>query len=70
MAKTRIVTDSAAELVPTVVEALGISVVPWHIRLGTDTVVDDASLRTVDAYRRMARQRVTPVAIAPTRQRR
>jgi len=68
MAKTRIVTDSAAELGPAVVEALGISVVPWHIRLGTETVVDGPSLRTVEAYRRMARQKVTPVAIAPTRQ--
>lgn len=66
--RTRIVTDSGAELSDHVVEELGITVVPWSIRLGAEVVADDASLRIADFYRRTTRQKLMPVALAPTRQ--
>lgn len=66
MGLTRIVTDSGAELPLQVVEGLDITVVPWHIRLDTETVADGPSLWSTEFYRKMVRRRVLPVALAPT----
>lgn len=66
MARARIVTDSAAELDPEIIEELGITVVPWRIRLGTETVPDEPGLRSPDFFARLAKSKITPGALAPT----
>ena len=66
MPNARIVTDSAADLTPEVAEELGIAIVPHRIRLGTRTLLDEPGLRTADFYRQMAKDKVSPVVVAPT----
>ena len=66
MSKARIVTDSSAELPSEAVEALGIAVVPWRVRLGPDTLVDGPDLRSRAFYREMIKRRLAPTAVAPT----
>lgn len=66
MSTARIVTDSAAELSPEVIEKLGITVVPWRIHLGSETLLDLPGLRTLSFYKEMARKKVFPSALPPT----
>jgi len=66
VADARIVTDSAAELCPEVVEELGIVVVPLAIRTGTETLVDEPALRSSEFHRRIARENLVTTAIPPT----
>ncbi len=66
MGKVRIITDSAADLSPEVVSALDITVIPMRIRLGSETLVDDPSLRSVDFHQRMLKQRGHCTVIPPT----
>jgi len=61
----RVVTDSAAELDPEVVNDLGIVVVPWRLQLGTDTMQDGPTFRRAQAYRDLARHKVLPVPLPP-----
>jgi DegV family protein with EDD domain len=68
MAQVRIVTDSAAELPQDLIDALGITVVPWRVQLGPEALIDGPGLRTVDFYSDMVKRRRTPVALAPTAQ--
>ncbi len=63
MSNVRIVTDSTAELPADVVEALEITVVPWHIQLDGETLPDVPALRTSEFHRR--RSRAQPVAVPP-----
>jgi len=66
MANVKIVTDSSADLAPEVAEALGITVVPWRLRVGAETLTDAPSLRAPAYLQDLARRRVMPVAQAPT----
>lgn len=68
MAQVRIVTDSAAELPQELVDTLGITVVPWRVQLGTETLIDSPALRTEDFYRDMVKRRRAPAALPPTAQ--
>ena len=55
--RTRIVTDSSAELLPSVAAALDIVVLPQRIQVGSDTVADDGQPHALDWTRRLARGR-------------
>lgn len=66
MSQARIVTDSAAELPSDVAESLGIVVVPWRIRMGAETLIDQPSLRAPDFYKRIVKERAIPVATPPS----
>ena len=68
MAQVKIVTDSAAELPQDVIDALEISVVPWRVQLGPETLIDGPMLRTEDFYRDLVKRRRNPTALAPTAQ--
>lgn len=64
MSKVRIVTDSTAELPADVVEALEITVVPWHLEADGETLIDVPALRTPEFHRKYGRR--MPVAVPPT----
>jgi DegV family protein with EDD domain len=64
--RTRIVTDSAADIGPDVAQALDIIVVPQRIQIGTDIVLDDSQSRALDLGRRLARSREAVSVLAPT----
>ncbi|MFH1085276.1 MAG: DegV family protein [Chloroflexota bacterium] len=65
MAQVRIVTDSSAELTLEAAAALNITVVPWRLRLGAETVTDEPARRNPSFYKELARRRVLPVALPP-----
>ena len=68
MGQVRIVTDSAAELSPEVVEELNITVIPWRLRQGSSTILDEAKLLSPTFYREAVRQRDLPIPIPPSMQ--
>ncbi|MFP3895887.1 MAG: DegV family protein [Anaerolineales bacterium] len=68
MSQVKVVTDSAAELSPQVVEDLGITVVPWRIRLGPETVTDDGDFLKTRFHKELAGKGIVPVAIPPHRE--
>jgi DegV family protein with EDD domain len=65
MSAAKIVTDSSAELLPEVVEELGITVIPWRLQLGTETHQDAPSYRSTAFYRDTIRNKVLPVPLPP-----
>jgi DegV family protein with EDD domain len=66
MSITRIVTDSTAELPASVVEELEITVVPWTLHMGAETLTDGPQYRTAHYYRETIRRKVMPAAVPPT----
>lgn len=68
MSQVKVVTDSAAELSSQVVEDLGITVVPWRIRLGSETVTDDADFLKTRFHKELACKGIVPTAIPPDRE--
>lgn len=68
MSHAKIVTDSAAELAPEVVQELGITVIPWRIQLGNESTIDHAGLREDDFYKRCVKRRTFPTPLPPTAQ--
>ena len=66
MAGVRIVTDSACDLPPDVVEQLGIEVVPLTIRFGDEELVDREELSASDFYAKMASSPHLPETAAPS----
>jgi len=68
MAQVKIVTDSAAELPQDVIDDLGITVVPWRVQVGPETLIDGPALRTEDFYRDMVKRRRAPTVTPPTAQ--
>jgi DegV family protein with EDD domain len=68
MSQVKIVTDSAAELSPQVVEELGITVVPWRIRLGSEIVTDDSGFLETRFHKDLVRKGVEPTALPPDRE--
>lgn len=61
----RVVTDSTADLPPSVVEALGITVVPLHIHFGEETFEDGVSISADEFYRRLTTGSILPKTSAP-----
>jgi len=64
--KTRIVTDSSADLPEEVVDEYGISVVPLKVQLGDEIWDDCPTLRCPDFHRRLAACTTAPRILAPT----
>ncbi|MEA3408014.1 MAG: DegV family protein [Chloroflexota bacterium] len=68
MSQVKVVTDSAAELSPQIVEDLGITVVPWRIRLGSEVVTDDPRFLETAFHKNLARKGIVPTALPPNRE--
>ncbi len=64
--RTRIVTDSTAELPPSVVEALDVVVLPQRIQIGSDSFLDDGTTRATELTKRLAKGRAAVSVNAPT----
>jgi len=65
MGRVAIVTDSAAELPTSLVEELGITVVPWHLGKGPSTLEDGPELWTPSFFQDARRKRALPSAVPP-----
>jgi len=62
----KIVTDSVADLPPSVVEELGITVVPLHIRFGDEVFRDGIDMTVDEFYRRLPESKILPVTSVPS----
>lgn len=62
----RVVTDSACDLPPELIEKLGIEVVPLTIRFGDEELVDRVELSTDDFWRRVVTSESLPETSAPS----
>jgi DegV family protein with EDD domain len=62
----RVVTDSACDLPPELVDALGLTVVPLTIRFGTEELVDREELSTADFWARLQASPTLPETSAPS----
>ncbi len=61
----KIVTDSVADLPPEVVEELGITVVPLHVRFGEKVYRDGIDITAEQFYRRLASEETMPATSVP-----
>jgi len=61
----KIVTDSVADIPPQVAEELGISIVPLHVRFGTELYRDGADLSADQFYERLVHSNIMPVTSVP-----
>jgi len=68
MANVRIVTDSTAELDPELAKALQITVVPWRISAGAETLIDGPQLQTAQFHQNLLAQRIRPRPLPPSSQ--
>ena len=66
MAGIRVVTDSACDLPPAVVEELGIEIVPLTIRFGDDEFVDRRDLSPSEFWARCTNSPLLPETAAPS----
>ena len=64
--KVKIVTDSVSDLPPQVVKELGITVVPLHVRFGTDVYRDGVDLTTDQFFAKLTRSKALPVTSVPS----
>jgi len=64
--RTRIVTDSSADLPAEVAEEYSISIIPLRLKLGDEVVDDCPSLRCPDFHRRLSQSHTAPRIITPT----
>jgi DegV family protein with EDD domain len=62
----KIVTDSIADLPFQVAQELGITVVPLHVRFGTDVYRDGVNLTAEQFYERLTECEVLPVSSVPS----
>lgn len=62
----RIITDSACDLPDSVIDELGIEVVPLYIRFGDEELIDREQLSTDDFWRRCATEEGLPSTAAPS----
>ena len=62
----KIVTDSVSDLPPQVVKELGITVVPLHVRFGTDVYRDGVDLTTDQFFAKLTRSKALPVTSVPS----
>ena len=68
MGRVAIVTDSTAELPISLADELEITVVPWQVGVGSDTLVDGPELCTPRFYRDAVKKHVEPAASPPRAQ--
>ncbi|MGP8207364.1 MAG: DegV family protein [Acidimicrobiales bacterium] len=64
--KVRIVTDSASDLPQEMADALGIVIVPLHVRFGADELVDRQELTVAEFWARCAASPDLPETAAPS----
>ena len=64
----KIVTDSAADLPPTLAEELGITVVPVYLRFGDEVYRDRIDISEDEFYHRLAHDPIHPSTAQPTPQ--
>jgi DegV family protein with EDD domain len=64
----KIITDSSASIPPSVVEELGITVIPSLIRFGEEVYRDGVDLTTDQFYERLTQDKVHPTTSVPTPQ--
>ena len=62
----KIVTDSVADLPPQVVNELGITIVPLHVRFGTEVYRDGVDLTVEQFYDRLVHSQTLPVTSVPS----
>ena len=62
----KIVTDSVSDLPPQVVKELGITVVPLHVRFGTEVYRDGVDLTTDQFFAKLTRSKALPVTSVPS----
>lgn len=62
----RIITDSACDLPDSIIEELGIEVVPLYIRFGDEELIDREQLSTDDFWQRCATEEGLPSTAAPS----
>ncbi|MFC2122648.1 DegV family protein [Bacteroidota bacterium] len=62
----KIVTDSVADLPSQVVQELGITVVPLHVRFGTEVYRDGIDLTADDFFNRLVNSKTLPVTSVPS----
>ena len=62
----KIVTDSVADLPPQVVQELGITVVPLHVRFGTEVYRDGIDLTADEFFDRLMHSKTLPVTSVPS----
>jgi len=62
----KIVTDSIADLPSQVTQELGITVVPLHVRFGTEVYRDGVDLTAEQFYERLVRSQTLPVTSVPS----
>ena len=62
----RIVTDSVSDIPPQVVRELGITIVPLHVRFGTEVYRDGVDLTPDQFFDRLERSETLPVTSVPS----
>jgi len=62
----KIVTDSVADLPPQVVQDLGITIVPLHVRFGEEVYRDGVDLTAEQFYERLRHSQILPVTSVPS----
>ena len=62
----KIVTDSVADLPAQVVNELGITIVPLHVRFGTEVYRDGVDLTAEQFYDRLVHSKILPVTSVPS----
>ena len=62
----KIVTDSVADLPPQVAQELGITVVPLHVRFGTEVYRDGIDLTADEFFNRLVDSKTLPVTSVPS----
>nr|MBC8476737.1 DegV family protein [Dehalococcoidia bacterium] len=62
----RIVTDSVSDIPPQVVQDLGITIVPLHVRFGTEVYRDGVDLTPDQFFDRLTRSETLPVTSVPS----
>ena len=62
----RIVVDSVADLPPQVAQELGITVVPLHVRFGTEVYRDGVDLTADEFFDRLEHSKILPVTSVPS----
>lgn len=62
----RVVTDSTADFTPEEAAALGVTLVPLHVRFGAETFEDRVDLPAEEFYRRLAASAILPTTSQPS----
>ncbi|MCG2768529.1 MAG: DegV family protein [Chloroflexota bacterium] len=67
MRRVRIVTDSTAEIPKTLVDELGITVIPMYVHIGSETFRDGVEIDSAEFYRRLSKGPINPTTSPPTK---